>query len=369
MSQGCANMSKAEKKGVLLLEDATEFNGVLFGSGTRGFGEVVFNTGMSGYQEVLTDPSYWQQLVVMTYPHQGNYGLNARDIESEGGPKVGGFIVQECEPHPSNYESKESLNDYLAKYGTPGIRGIDTRALTVHIRSKGAMRGLILSQEERAAIKNVASEFAKYPKFEGRDLILEVTTQKPYWFSEKGRKTVAVLDFGIKLNLLRELERRDCKIVVLPAKTSAEEVMKYRPDGIFLSNGPGDPAMATYAIESVKKLLGTKPLFGVCMGHQILGLALGGQTYKMKFGHRGVNQPVRNEQSGRVEISSHNHGFAVDARTLPANVTVTHRNLNDDTCEGIECLEKKAFSVQYHPESAPGPHDSDYLFDRFLSMI
>ncbi|HRK01767.1 MAG TPA: glutamine-hydrolyzing carbamoyl-phosphate synthase small subunit [Oligoflexia bacterium] len=355
--------------GVLLLEDGTEFSGSLIGARTRGFGEVVFNTGMSGYQEILTDPSYWQQLVVMTYPHQGNYGINDSDSESEGGPKVGGFIVHEIESLPSNFESTEDLQTYLERHNVTGLSGVDTRSLTVHIRSRGAMRGLVLSDKERASITDFAAEFAKLPKFEGRDLILEVTTKKPYWYSEKGKKTVVALDFGVKTNLLREIAMRDCKIVVLPANSTKKEILSYHPDGVFLSNGPGDPAVATYAIETVKQLLGETPIFGVCMGHQILGHALGGRTYKMKFGHRGANQPVADLGSGRVEISSHNHGFAVEAGSLPPGVTVTHRNLNDETCEGIECLEKRAFSVQYHPESAPGPHDSSYLFDRFIGMI
>lgn len=358
-----------EIEGVLLLEDGTEFTGTLFGSCERGFGEVVFNTGMCGYQEILTDPSYWQQLVVMTYPHQGNYGVNSEDIESIGKPKVGGFIVCELEKYPSNFQSEESLESYLRRNDISGLSSVDTRSLTIHIRSRGAMRGLILSGKEREAIKDVKAEFSKYPLFEGRDLILEVTTKKPYWFSEKGKKTIVVLDFGVKLNLLRELAARDCKIVVIPANSTSAEIAKYNPDGVFLSNGPGDPATASYAISTVKDILGKKPIFGVCMGHQILGLALGGRTYKMKFGHRGANQPVSETATGKVEISSHNHGFAIDSASLPSHVKVTHRNLNDDTCEGIECLEKRAFSVQYHPESAPGPHDSSYLFDRFISMV
>lgn len=355
---------------VLWLEDGTEFPGWAFGKRRTGFGEVIFNTAMSGYQEVLTDPSYWEQLVVMTYPHQGNYGLNKLDDESKGGPKVAGFIVHEQVAQPSNHTSEISLPAYLEKHGIPGLAGVDTRALTLHLRSKGAMRGLILSLDERKKLGNdAASVFAKYPSFLGRDLILEVTTKEPYWFSEKGKKTVVALDFGVKTNLLRELANRDVKVVVLPANASTEQVLGYKPDGVFLSNGPGDPAEAKYAIKTVKELLGKKPLFGVCMGHQILGLALGGKTFKMKFGHRGVNQPVLNVGNKSVEISSHNHGFAVDPASLPSEVTVTHKNLNDGCCEGLECKKHNAFSVQYHPESAPGPHDSSYLFDQFVERL
>jgi carbamoyl-phosphate synthase small subunit len=355
---------------VLWLEDGSEFTGWAFGGRTTGFGEVVFNTAMAGYQEVLTDPSYWQQLVVMTYPHQGNYGINDLDDESNGGPKVAGFVVHELVSRPSNHASLRSLPAYLEKHGIPGISGVDTRALTLHIRSKGAMRGLILSLGERAKLgKDAAKVFAKYPRYEGRDLIAEVTTKKPYWFSDKGGKTAVAVDFGVKLNLLRELARRGVKVMVVPATSTAEQILSYKPDGIFLSNGPGDPSLATYAVAAVKELLGKKPIFGVCMGHQILGLALGGKTFKMKFGHRGVNQPVLNVENRAVEISSHNHGFAVDADSLPAGVLVTHRNLNDGVCEGLEAAGRNAFSVQYHPESAPGPHDSDYLFDKFVAKL
>jgi carbamoyl-phosphate synthase small subunit len=365
-----ASEALREHDGVLWLEDGSEFPGWLYGARRTGFGEVIFNTAMAGYQEVLTDPSYWQQLVVMTYPHQGNYGINAIDDESRGGPKVAGFIVHEQVPIPSNHASRESLVAYLEKNGIPGLSGVDTRKLTLHIRSKGAMRGLILSLEERAKLgADPGKVFAGYPTFLGRDLIKEVTTEKPYWFSEKGKKTVVAVDFGVKLNLLREIAARDAKVVVVPATATADEILSYKPDGVFLSNGPGDPAEATYAIGAVKKLLGRKPIFGVCMGHQILGIALGGKTFKMKFGHRGVNQPVLNVGEKSVEISSHNHGFAVDPGSLPKSVAVTHWNLNDGTCEGLESEEKNAFSVQYHPESAPGPHDSDYLFDKFISRL
>lgn len=357
------------RESLLLLEDGTEFYGWRFGGEQSGFGEVVFNTSMTGYQEVLTDPSYWQQIVVMTYPHQGNYGVNQNDIESTGGIKVSGFIVHELCDQPSNFASEESLDRYFKKASIAGLTGVDTRALTLHIRSQGAMRGLIMSQDERRQFKSAAEAFARRPKYSGRNLIEEVTTKKPYWFSEKGSRTVVAIDYGVKLNLLREIARRDCKVVVVPASTSFSEILAYRPDGVFLSNGPGDPAVATKSISVIRELLGKVPIFGVCMGHQLLALALGGRTYKMKFGHRGANQPVFCKGEKRVEISSHNHGYAVDSSSLPKEVVVSHCNLNDQVCEGIECLSMQCFSVQYHPESAPGPHDSEYLFDRFVHLM
>lgn len=377
-----------EPDAVLLLEDGTEFPGFWFGarqslkqpdegsSSLFGFGEVIFNTAMCGYQEVLTDPSYWQQLVVMTYPHQGNYGIHKDDSESKGGPKVAGFIIRDEAISPSSSAAVSSLRDYLSQNNIPAISGIDTRALTLHIRDKGAMRGLLLTKVERTKMGRAFDIFKGYPSFVGRDLICEVTTKEPYQFEDtkikatvKSTKKVVAFDFGVKLNLLREIAKRGAQVLVVPANTTAEQVLAETPDGIFLSNGPGDPAAAQYAIDTVKKLLGKKPIFGVCMGHQILGLALGARTFKMKFGHRGVNQPVLDLSSRKVEISSHNHGFAVDASSLPSNVKLTHRNLNDEVCEGLECSELKAFSVQYHPESAPGPHDSDHLFDRFFHLM
>lgn len=357
------------KDAVLLLEDGKEFTGWFFGSRRTGFGEVVFNTAMSGYQEVLTDPSYWQQVVVMTYPHQGNYGINSSDIESLGGPKVSGFVVNENCDDPSNFSSEKTLASYLQEHGIPGITGVDTRALTLHLRTKGVLRGLILTAEERARYQNPTDAFQGLPRYEGRDLIKEVTTKRPYWFSEKGDKTVVAVDFGIKLNLLREIAARGFKVVVVSAHATADEIMSYKPQGVFLSNGPGDPDTVPYAIDAVKKLIGKVPLFGVCMGHQILALALGGKTYKMKFGHRGINHPVKNLQTGTVEVASQNHGFAVDVASLPKGVTMTHVNMNDNTCAGIDYPAQKCFSVQYHPEASPGPHDSGYLFDRFANLV
>lgn len=366
----------------LLLEDGTLFEGHLYahGSGPKGskadafgYGEVVFNTAMAGYQEVLTDPSYTEQVVVMTYPHQGNYGINPTDNESLGGPKLSGFVVHELCESPSNFESEMSLPDYLKKYEVPTLTGVDTRALTLKLRSSGVLRGFILNREqaEKLALSSSlrAQYFSSAPSFEGRDLIREISTKKPYWFNEKGQAMVVAIDYGVKLNLLRELSQRDLRVMVVPATMPASEILALNPAGVFLSNGPGDPAAAGYAIETIRQLLGKRPLFGVCMGHQLLGLALGGRTFKMKFGHRGVNQPVLNLKEGKVEISSHNHGFAVDAASLPKSVKVTHENLNDQVCEGLEDQAQNCFSVQYHPESAPGPHDSSYLFDRFASDL
>ncbi|MGE4232583.1 MAG: glutamine-hydrolyzing carbamoyl-phosphate synthase small subunit [Bacteriovoracia bacterium] len=354
--------------GALVLEDGSIFPGYLVNPVENGFGEVVFNTGMCGYQEILTDPSYWEQIVVMTYPHQGNYGVNEEDIESLGKVKVAGFVVRELTKSPSNFSATDSLENYLSKNKIPALEGVDTRALTLHIRSKGAMRGVIVPIEKA----NQPDLFNGKPEFKDRDLIKEVTTKQPYWFKKQNKQLrVLAFDFGIKLNLLRELSNRNLDIYVVPANTSAQEVIDFNPDGIFLSNGPGDPSAATYAIETVKALLGKYPIFGVCMGHQILALALGGKTHKMKFGHRGANQPVINKKNGTVEISSHNHGFAVTGEAFEgqSSIQVTHTNLNDGCCEGLECKALRVFSVQYHPESAPGPHDSTYLFDKFVDLI
>jgi carbamoyl-phosphate synthase small subunit len=357
------------KDTVLWLEDGAEFSGWSFGALARGFGEVVFNTAMSGYQEVLTDPSYWQQMVVMTYPHQGNYGINDTDSESSGAPKVSGFIVNELCAEPSNFQSQKSLADYLSENGIPGIEGVDTRALTTHLRQVGVLRGLILSKADRDQYQSVNQAFAGLPQYGGRDLIMEVTTKAPYWFSQEGQDVVVALDFGVKKSLLGYIADQGFKVVVLPANSSAEAVMSYKPKGVFLSNGPGDPALATYAVKTVRGLLGKAPIFGVCMGHQILAMALGGQTKKMKFGHRGINHPVLNQETGKVEVSSQNHGYVVDPKTLPGSAKVTHVNLNDGTCAGISCAEQKAFSVQYHPEASPGPRDSQYLFKQFADLV
>ena len=384
------------EKGILFLEDGTTFSGKLVGApvstaqieswvGKRdyGYGEVVFNTSLTGYQEILTDPSYFGQIVCMTAAHIGNTGTNAEDLESQR-PWCGGFVVREFCTEPSNWRHSESLQSYLEKNNIPALCEVDTRALTRHLRSRGVLRGVILPASET---QNAAQLLAKLPPFEKRDLIGEVSTKEPYrWkdlrlgaaaltpapFKKKtdGQKyKVVTLDFGAKWNLLRCLDERGCDVVVVPAKTSAKEILEYQPDGIFLSNGPGDPSAAPYAIETVKQLVGRVPVFGVCMGQQILALAMGGKTYKLRFGHRGGNQPVLDKTSGCVEISSHNHGYAVDGTSLPGRVEVTHINLNDKTIEGIEVSGQQAFAVQYHPESCPGPHDSLIHFDRFVDMM
>jgi carbamoyl-phosphate synthase small subunit len=374
-------------EGVLIFEEpgAPRFEGLLFGaapgsySEDRGYGEMVFNTSMTGYQEILTDPSYYGQIICMTTAHIGNTGVNLEDPESRRA-WCAGFIVNDLSEKHSNWRAKGSLDEYLKHWGIPGLCKVDTRALTRYLRSRGVQRALIVRKGEEA---NASEWFKKLPTFEGRDLIREVTTQKPYSWPEKGvspgpapsgalkkaYKKVVAVDFGVKWNLLRELERRGCEIEVVPATAGAEEILSRKPDGVFLSNGPGDPSAAPYAVESVKQLVGKVPLFGVCMGHQILGLAMGGKTYKMKFGHRGGNQPVLDHSTGKVEISSHNHGYAVEEKAFPSDVKVTHINLNDKTVEGLEVKGRYAFSVQYHPEACPGPHDSEGLFDRFMDLM
>ncbi len=363
--------------GVLVLEDGSEFEGALFGAPLsghkdRGYGEVVFNTSITGYQEILTDPSYYGQIVCMTAPHIGNTGVNDEDPESAH-PWCAGLLVHENCEHPSNWRATGGLDEYLKKHGIPALSGVDTRALTRHLRTKGVIRGLLLPQSEKAS---ASKRLKTLPAFEGRDLIGEVTTPKPYFWTQPKQNPlfrVVAMDFGLKWNLLRSLERMGCEIEVVPARATASEILSRKPNGVFLSNGPGDPAAAPYAAETVRGLLGQVPIFGVCMGHQILALALGGKTYKLKFGHRGGNQPVLVRKSGRVEISSHNHGYAVSAESLPSSAEVTHLNLNDQTVEGLEVAGEdgrlRAFSVQYHPEACPGPHDSAGLFDRFIELM
>jgi carbamoyl-phosphate synthase small subunit len=358
----------------LVLENGTVFSGVSFGAEGETIGEVCFNTGMTGYQEILTDPSYCGQLITMTYPHIGNYGVNPEDVESNK-VQAAGFIVREENVVPSNFRSTQSLGDYLKDQKVVGIQGIDTRMLTRIIRDEGAMNGIISSVDldENSLLKKVKAA----PSMTGMDLAKVVTTPNRYdWRMEKGerRKEVArfkigAIDFGIKHNILRLLESHGCEVTVFPATATATEILKINPDGIFLSNGPGDPAAVTYGIETVKSLLGKKPIFGICLGHQILALALGADTYKLKFGHRGCNHPVKNLETGKVEITSQNHGFAVDPETIPKNVVITHNSLNDQTVEGLKCTDVPAFSVQYHPESSPGPHDSRYLFEKFIKLM
>ncbi|MFN3705055.1 MAG: glutamine-hydrolyzing carbamoyl-phosphate synthase small subunit [Thermoflexales bacterium] len=362
---------------LLALEDGTTWPGRGFGHRGETTGEVVFNTAMTGYQEVLTDPSYHGQIVVMTAPHIGNVGVNPEDAESHR-PWVAGFVVREASAIASNYRHRQTLHDYLAEHRIVGIEGVSTRALVRHIRAKGAMRGAIssvnLDAERLIAMARASRDM------NGADLASEVTCEERYhwvkpidlaWYvGAPSRQSTAppvhivAFDFGMKHNILRLLVAHGARVTVVPAHTSAEEVLALQPDGVFLSNGPGDPAACGYAIETTRRLLGQLPIFGICLGHQILALALGGRTYKMKFGHRGVNQPVRSE--GRVEISSHNHGFAVAVESLPPEVQVTHVNLNDGCVEGLAVPSLRAFSVQYHPEASPGPHDSTYLFEAFI---
>ena len=351
---------------ILLLADGRIFEGKSFGYQGETTGEVCFNTGMTGYQEILTDPSYCKQIVTMTSPHIGNYGINEEDIESEN-IQVAGFVIKEETMTPSNWRSTQSLGEYLKKNKIVGIKEIDTRSLTRHIRDKGAMNGIISSND--LDIQSLDEKLKKFPDMNGLDLAKDVTTQKKYKWPGKGQYKVAVIDFGIKKNILRLLSNAGCELTVFPASIKAEDILSFEPDGVFLSNGPGDPLAVTYGIETVKKLLGKVPLFGICLGHQILALALGASTFKLKFGHRGINHPVRNNEKNTVEITSQNHGFAVDLDSLPPNVISTHINLNDNTSGGIRCTDIPAFSVQYHPESSPGPHDSRYLFNQFIEMM
>lgn len=368
-------------KAKLVLENGTIFTGESFGANGETTGEVVFNTSLTGYQEILTDPSYAGQIVTMTYPLIGNYGVNPDDLESIK-PQVAGFVVKEYSEFPSNFRSVESLGTWLAKFNIIGIQGLDTRMLTKMIRSVGAMRGIISTEDlnDESLLKKVK----KSPQMAGLDLASRVTTSSLYeWndvdktpFKLAPQKTiskkwnVAVYDFGVKQNILRRLTSYGCNLTVFPARTPVEELLKSNPDGIFLSNGPGDPAAVTYAIENIKKLLGKKPTFGICLGHQLLALALGGKTFKLKFGHRGGNHPVKNLKSGSIEITSQNHGFAVDPRSLDSKtIEITHTNLNDNTNEGFRHKFLPLLSVQYHPEASPGPHDSDYLFAQFIEMM
>ena len=356
------------KKAILLLEAGRFFTGKPFGAEGETVGEVCFNTGMTGYQEILTDPSYCRQIVTMTTPHIGNYGVNLDDVESNK-IQVAGFVVKESTKIPSNWRSIKCIDNYLKEQNIVGIQGVDTRALTRHIRDQGAMNGIISAAG--IDLDSLKKRLTKTPNMSGLDLVKEVTTAKCYGWN-KGSETkfkVAAIDYGIKHNILRQLESQGCDVTVFPAQTTAGKILDFNPDGIFLSNGPGDPAAISYGIEAVKKLLGKKPIFGICLGHQILALALGAKTFKLKFGHRGINHPVKNLENGTVEITSQNHGFAVDIDTLPQNVISTHINLNDNTSEGVRCKNIPAFSVQYHPESSPGPHDSRYLFKQFIDLM
>jgi carbamoyl-phosphate synthase small subunit len=371
-------------KALLALEDGLVLWGRSFTGAGESAGEVVFNTAMTGYQEILTDPSYKGQIVTMTYPLMGNYGVNPEDLESRG-IHVEGFIVKEYHPYPSNWRAQGNLADYLKAAGKLGVEGVDTRAITKRLREVGAMRGIISTLDlDPASLVRRAREL---PSMEGLDLVPLVTCALPYWWPEipasgsepadlaalwaqKRGKKVVLYDYGVKYNIIRSLKARGLEVLVVPATTPAAMVLALKPDGIVLSNGPGDPAAVTYAVDNVRQCLGSQPMFGICLGHQLLGLALGGRTFKLKFGHRGANQPVKNKLSGRVEITSQNHGFAVDLDSIPdPAVELTHVNLNDGTLEGLRHPGLRAFSVQYHPEASPGPHDADYLFDEFLNMV
>ncbi len=408
-----------EKPAAIALEDGFYLKGISFGAEGEKTGEIVFNTSMTGYQEILTDPSYKGQIVAMTYTQIGNYGINSEDIESYK-PQVEGFIVKEVSKIASNWRAKERLDEYLKRHNIIGVEQVDTRALTKHIRVKGAMKGIISTCE---IDKDLLVEKAKASLgIIGRDLVKEVTCDKSYEFKYLFQKSsfdtlapysiivdgvnnqnskavgpiennfqnkselkakcyfnlkenfytfkVAAFDFGIKLNILRLLSLAGCNVTVFPATTSAEDILSIKPDGIFLSNGPGDPEGLPHIIAEIKKLLGKKPIFGICLGHQLLGLAFGGKTYKLKFGHRGGNQPVKNLKTGKIEITAQNHGFAVDIDSIPdKKVILTHINLNDNTVEGMEHTSLPIFSVQYHPEASPGPHDSRYLFEKFVKMM
>jgi carbamoyl-phosphate synthase small subunit len=368
----------------LVLADGTVFPGEAYGARTTTTGEAVFTTTMTGYQEVLTDPSYTGQLVVMTAPEIGNVGVNAMDAESiDGRPHVAGFVLRDASPLASSWRSEQTLDAYLAAHGVVAITGVDTRKLTRHLRDKGSQNGAIGTEPVAALLERAQ----KAPDMSGLDLVKKVTPSKSYAFAEgrgewrvsdgpsdakprtKREHHVVAIDYGVKKNILRCLVDAGCKVTVVPASATAADILGLSPDGVFLSNGPGDPAAVGYAVETVRGLLGQKPIFGICLGHQLLALALGGRTYKLKFGHRGANQPVKDLATGRIEITTQNHGFCVDLASLPKGVESTHVHLNDGTSEGLAAKDLRAFSVQYHPEAAAGPHDSLYLFERFTALM
>lgn len=369
---------------ILALEDGRIFRGKSFGAPTECAGEVVFNTSLTGYQEIFTDPSYAGQIVVLTNPHIGNYGTTPSDAESRK-PFIEGLVVREFSPVSSNWRSTQVADEYLERYGVPVIAEVDTRAIVRHLRANGVMRG-VLASGDNLDVDALIAKARAIPKMEGTDLASVVTTKEPYkWDATEPKNQTAdpllkatvegdplhvvAYDFGIKENILRMLARENIDVTVVPAKTPAEDVLAMNPDGIFFSNGPGDPEPLDYAIENVQKLKGKKPLFGICLGHQVFGLALGGKTYKLKFGHHGGNHPIMNHETGKVEITAQNHNFNVDPDSLPEDVEKTHTNLNDNTLAGLKHKTDPMFSVQYHPEASPGPHDSHYLFKDFRKMM
>lgn len=372
-------------KALLALEDGALFHGRSFTGPCEAAGEVVFNTSMSGYQEILTDPSYCGQMVTMTYPLIGNYGINDEDVESER-IQVRALLVKEYQEYASNWRSQKSLADYLMGNQIPGIEGVDTRALTMHIRLQGAMKGALSTIDLNP--DSLVEKARQSPGLVGLDLVKEVTCKEPFfwkdgrplsleggldqfrWPDDRGKWRVVAMDYGIKYNILRSLEKRGCSILVLPASADADTIERLEPQGLFLSNGPGDPDPVTYAIETIKHQIGRRPIFGICLGHEFLGMAFGGKIFKLKFGHRGGNQPVKDLATGKVEITSQNHGFCLDMTSITdPDIELSHINLNDNTLEGLIHKKFPLFSVQYHPEASPGPHDAGYLFDRFIEMM
>ena len=360
----------AAKKAYLVLEDGSVYEGEAFGSQTEAYGEVVFDTSMAGYQEALTDPSFAGQIVVLTYPIVGNYGINAEDFESARIQVAGLVVRQEC-TRPSHEQSRSTLGEFLASQGIPGISGIDTRAITRRLRTQGVMMGMLCHEAPEEAL----ARLPELPRYDEQDFVRQVTTEKPYKWetppleSSEARYRIVVSDYGLKYNILRLLRARGCETIAVPASTSAEEILFMKPDGIVLSPGPGDPTHIGYVVEAVRGLAGKVPIFGICLGSQVVAKAFGAETFKLKFGHRGANHPVRDLAAGRVHITAQNHGYAVDPDTLPPELEVSHVNLNDDTIEGLYHRSLPIMTIQYHSEASPGPRDNEYMFDRFLEMV